>query len=117
VFTFTFTAPGADTMSVVIFTFNCVGLSTVALRVVELMTTSDADTKLLPFTVTHEPDCKSEKLTVLGESEPIWGAGLELLHKGLRVLLQPASNNSANRLAVDTPSFRPHVRDHMRETP
>jgi hypothetical protein len=117
VFTFTFTAPGADTMSVVIFTFNCVGLSTVALRVVELMTTSDADTKLLPFTVTHEPDCKSEKLTVLGESEPIWGAGLELLHKGLRVLLQPASSNRANRLAVHTPSFRPNVRDHMRETP
>jgi hypothetical protein len=114
VFTFIFTDPGAETMSVVIFTFNCVGLSTVALKVVELTTTSEDETKLLPFTVTHVPDCKSEKLTVLGESELIWGAGLELPHNGLSVLPQPESTNRANKLAVDTPSLRPNVRDHMR---
>ena len=106
VFTFIFTDPGAETISVVIFTFNCVGLSTVALKVVELTTTSVAETNLLPFTVTHAPDCKSEKLTVLGESELIWGAGLELPHNGFSVLLpQLESNNRANRLAVDIPSL------------
>jgi hypothetical protein len=44
---------------------------------------------------------------VLGESEPISGAGLELPQKGFRVLLpQPGRNKRASRAARDKPQVR-----------
>jgi hypothetical protein len=78
------------------------------------MSTSDAETNWLPFTVSSVPACTWEKLTVLGESDPIRGAGLALPHNGLKVLLlQPASNNR-DRLARDKlATVRPSLRDCM----
>jgi hypothetical protein len=41
---------------------------------------------------------------VLGESDPISGAGRELLHKGFRVLLQPRIETArASKQAQDKP--------------
>jgi hypothetical protein len=97
VLTCIFTEPGAEITSVVNFTFNCVLLTTVAASGVLLTMTCDAETKLLPFTVTVVPDCIWLKLTVLGDSDPITGAGRALPHSGLRVLLQPESNNRESR--------------------
>src|ERR1039457_4761004 len=74
------------------------------------MTTSDDETKWLPFTVSVSPCCTSARVIVLGESEPISGVGLALLHKGFRVLLpQPGRNKRASRAARD----RPQVREGM----
>jgi hypothetical protein len=53
------------------------------------MRTSDAETKWLPLTVNTVPWSTSEKLTVLGDSDPITGAGRALPQRGLRVLLHP----------------------------
>src|ERR1022692_1308922 len=112
--TITFTGPAPDITSVVSFTFSCWSLTTVALRGVELIRTSDAETKWLPFTVSIEPCCTSAKVIVLGEREPISGAGLALPHNGLRVLLQPTIETArANRQAQD----RPQVRKRMGDTP
>src|SRR5712671_5163141 len=47
---------------------------------------------------------------VLGDSEPISGAGLELPHNGFRVLLQPERTERASRPAKD----RAQVRESMR---
>jgi hypothetical protein len=57
VLTVTFTVPGPEISPVVSFTVNFLSLITFALRVFPLMTTSDAATKLLPFTVTRTPCC------------------------------------------------------------
>jgi len=74
------------------------------------MTTSDDETNWLLFTMSTEPCCTSAKLIVLGESEPISGAGLALPQKGFRVLLpQPGRNRRARRAARD----RPQVREGM----
>jgi hypothetical protein len=100
--TVTFTAPGPEISPVVSFTVNFLSLTTFALRTFPLMTTSDAATKLLPFTVTRTPCCTWAKVTVLGTSDPISGAGLALPQNGFRVLLpQPARNKRASRTAKD----------------
>jgi hypothetical protein len=116
--TMIFTAPDAGITSVESFTVNFVSLSTVALRGIEFTTTSVAETKWLPLTVSVVPDCTSEKVTVLGDKEPISGIGLALPQRGLRVLLQPgrarrASNPTNDRLATD----RPQLRNDMGDTP
>src|ERR1700676_1490082 len=78
------------------------------------MTNSDAETKLLPLTVSVTPCCTSANVTVLGKSEPIKGAGRALLHRGFRALLQPRAENARTiRQAKDTPQ----VRTRMGDTP
>src|ERR1700752_4612838 len=52
------------------------------------MTTCDAATKWLPFTISVSPRCTSAKVIVLGEREAISGAGLAPPHKGFRVSLR-----------------------------
>jgi hypothetical protein len=102
VLTVTFTAPGPEISPLVSFTVNFLSVITFALRVLPLMTTSDAATKLLPFTVTRTPCCTCAKVTEEGASDPISGAGLALPQNGFRVLLpQPARNKRASRTAKD----------------
>src|SRR5579859_2502914 len=116
--TMTFTDPGPEITSLVSFIFSCWALTTVALKGVELMRTSEADTNWLPLIVSSVPACTSEKVTVLGESEPISGAGRALPHSGLRALLHPARNNREDKLARDRPArVRPSLRDCIRRTP
>jgi hypothetical protein len=67
------------------------------------MITSDAETKLLPFTVSTTPCWTWAKVIVLGESEPMSGAGLALPHTGFSVLLQPGVNKIATRAAMERP--------------
>src|ERR1700694_170467 len=101
------TAPGPEISPVVSFTVNFLSVTTFALRTFPLMTASDAATKLLPLTVTRTPCCTWAKVTVLGASDPIRGAGLALPQNGFRVLLpQPARNKSASRAAKDKPKVR-----------
>jgi len=71
-----------------------------------LITTSEDETKWLPFTVSTEPCCTCAKLIVLGDSEPIRGKGLALPHKGFRVLLQPGRNKRARSAARNGPGVR-----------
>src|SRR5215469_1760542 len=71
-----------------------------------LMTTSDDETKWLPNTMSKAPCCTSAKLIVLGDSEPISGAGLALPQSGFRALLQPGRNDRANRTASDRTDVR-----------
>jgi hypothetical protein len=111
--TLTFTGPEADMTSVVSFTFSWSSLTTVALSGVELITTSDDETKSLPLTVSIKPCCTCAKLTVLGDSEPITGMGRALPHKGFRVLLQPATKKRAGRTARE----RARLRENMGVTP
>jgi hypothetical protein len=66
------------------------------------MTTSDDETNWLPFTIKTAPCCTSEKLIVLGESEPISGAGLALPQRGFSVLLHP-EREMAKMTASDSP--------------
>ena len=99
----TLTWPGAEMTPVLSFTVNFVGLMIVAARGVELTSTSDEETKLLPVTVSVVPFCTCVKGTVLGASDPISGAGRALPHSGFRVLLQPtiekARETTASRQA------------------
>src|SRR5712691_8469898 len=71
-----------------------------------LMTTSEDETKWPPNTMSKAPCCTSAKLIVLGESEPISGAGLALPQSGFRALLQPGRNDRANRTASDRTDVR-----------
>jgi len=80
----------------------------VVLNGVELTTTSEDETKWLPFTVSIEPCCTCAKVMVLGDSEPISGAGLALPHSGLRVLLHAGRNK-----ASDKARHRPPVREDI----
>src|ERR1700757_238136 len=78
------------------------------------MTTWVAATKWLPFTISVTPCCTSAKVIVLGESEPISGAGLALPQRGFRVLLpQPGRKMRASRAA----RYGAQVRDGMPITP
>jgi len=96
--TATFTVPGPEITPVVSMTFTRVLLTTVVLRGVPPTMTSEDETKLLPFTVNSAPCCTSEKLTVLGASEPTMGAGRALPHRGFKVLLlQPERINNPKR--------------------
>jgi hypothetical protein len=54
------------------------------------MTSSDAGTKLLPLILSNTPCCTCVNVTVLGEREPISGAGRALPQNGFNALLQPA---------------------------
>src|SRR6202140_2198672 len=84
----------------------------VAPKGVELISTSDDETKLLPLMVSVSPCCSCVTVSVLGESEPISGAGRELPHKGFSVLLQPRTEKaSASRQANDTPQLRRRMGD------
>jgi hypothetical protein len=86
VLTFTLAVPVAEITAVVIMVCNCWLLVARVLRVVPLTTTTEDETKWLPFTVSKKPFCTCASVTVLGESDPITGAGRELPHKGLRAL-------------------------------
>ena len=87
--TATLTSPGPEITPVFTFTVNLVGLITFALIGLDPIITSVDDTKLLPVIVSVVPFCTCVKGTVAGEIEPITGAGRELAHSGLNVLLQP----------------------------
>src|ERR1700690_410042 len=60
------------------------------------MSTTDDETKLLPFTLRRKPCCTSAKVIVLTEREAMLGAGRELPHSGLSAW-QPGSNSKASR--------------------
>jgi hypothetical protein len=59
----------------------------------------------MPFTVSTLPCCTSEKLIVLGESEPISGLGLEAPQSGFDVP-QPARKNRASTTGKKRTHFR-----------
>ena len=93
--TATLTSPGPEITPVFTFTVNFFGLTTVALMGLEPIRTWVDETKLLPVIVSMVPFCTCVKGTVAGEIEPITGAGRELAHSGLNVLLQPTIGNQA----------------------
>src|SRR5579864_4912917 len=94
VITLTLTAPGPEITSVETVTLSSWLLTAVAPSALPLTTISDDGTNWLPFTVSTKPCCTWEKLTVLGEIDPMSGAGRELPQNGFIELLQPARNNS-----------------------
>src|SRR5215470_19120613 len=55
--TLTFTGPGPEITSVLRRIFSCWLLATVAPSALPLMTTSDDETKWLPFTMSKKPSC------------------------------------------------------------
>jgi hypothetical protein len=63
------------------------------------MTTTEDETNWLPFTVRRKPCCTSANVIVVGERDPIIGAGRALPHKGLSAL-QPGKNSKASRSAL-----------------
>jgi hypothetical protein len=100
------TDPGPETTAEDSFTVNFRGLTMVAAIGVVFTTTCDEETNWLPVTVIVTPCCTSENVTSAGESDPITGAGLALLHKGFKVLLQPGKTRTASRLAIDRAQAR-----------
>jgi hypothetical protein len=100
------TDPGPETTAEDSFTVNFRGLTMVAAIGVVFTTTCDEETNWLPVTVIVTPCCTSENVTSAGESDPITGAGLALLHKGFKVLLQPGKTRRASRLAIDRAQAR-----------
>jgi hypothetical protein len=99
VLTVTLAVPGAEIMAVVIVTWACWLLVTLVLSVTPLMTTTEAETKWLPFTVRRKPCCTSAKVIVLAERDPMTGAGRALPHNGLSAP-QPWKINKASRTAL-----------------
>jgi hypothetical protein len=65
---------------------------------VPLMTTTEDETNWLPFTARTTPCCTSANVIVVGEREPITGAGRVLPQRGLSAL-QPGKINNASRRA------------------
>jgi hypothetical protein len=113
----TLTLPGAEITPVFTFTANFVGLKTVALIALDPIITSVEDTKLLPVIVTVVPFCTCVKGTVDGEIDPITGAGLELAHSGLNVLLQPTIAKERAKTATRQLNDRALLRKRMGDTP
>src|SRR5581483_1178035 len=100
VVTFTFTGPGPEMTAVLSVTCNRCALIAVAANGLPFTTISDAGTKLLPLTVNNTPCCTSAKVTVLGEMEPIAGAGRTFPQNGFRALLQPTEVMSASVISA-----------------
>src|SRR5260370_8909549 len=63
------------------------------------MTTTEDETNGLPFTVRRKPCCTSANVIVLGERDPMIGAGGALPHKRLSAL-QPWKTSKASRSAL-----------------
>jgi hypothetical protein len=72
---------------------------TFVVSVVPLMTTTEDETKWLPFTVRRKPAFTSANVIVVAESDPITGAGLALPHRGFSAL-QPGKNGRTSRSAL-----------------
>jgi hypothetical protein len=100
------TDPGPETTAEESFTVNFLELTIVAAIGVLFTTTCDEETNWFPVTVMVTPCCTSENVTSAGDSDPITGTGLALLHKGFKVLLQPGSTRTASRLARDRAQAR-----------
>ena len=98
VLTFTVAVPGAEITAVVTVTCNCWLLVARVLIVVPLMTTTEAETNWLPFTIRGRPFCTSANVAVLGESDPMMGDGRALPQRGLSAL-QPWNSSTANTSA------------------
>ena len=94
--TLTVTGPGPEITPVVSIIFSFSLLTIVAPSVLPLITTWDEDTNWLPLIVSITPLSTSEKATVLGASDAMSGAGLELVQKGFNVLPQAGRNNTAS---------------------
>src|ERR1700756_1544732 len=98
VLTVTLALPGPEIKSVEIVTCNDWAFTTVVFNVVPLMITTVDDTNSLPVTVSRKPCCTWANVIVLADSEPITGAGRELVHRGLRAL-QPGRSRNASTIA------------------
>jgi hypothetical protein len=99
------------------FTVSFVGLMTLALIGFEPIITSVDATKLLPVIVSVVPFCTCVKGTVAGEIEPITGAGRELAHSGLNVLLQPTIARVRATAATKQLNGKALLRKCMGDTP
>jgi len=97
VLTFTLAVPGAEITAVVIVACNCWLLVASVLSVVPFATTTEDETKWLPFTVSRKPCCTSVNVTVLGERDPMVGNGRALPQNGLSVLHPWSMNNASTR--------------------
>ena len=97
--TVTLAVPRAEIKAVVIVTCNSSLLTTVVLSVVPLMTTTEDETNWLPFTVRRKPCCTSANVIVVGERDPIIGAGRALPQRGLSAL-QSGRNSNVSRSAL-----------------
>ena len=91
----TLAVPGLVMNAVVSVTCNWELLRTCVLRVVPLITTTEDDTILLPFTVSKNPCCTCANVMVVGEREEMDGAGRELPQRGFRAL-QPCRTSTAS---------------------
>lgn len=82
----TLAVPGLVMNAVVSVTCNWELPRTCVLRVVPLITTTEDDTILLPFTVSKNPCCTCANVMVAGEREEMDGAGRALPQRGFRAL-------------------------------
>jgi hypothetical protein len=101
VLTVTLADPVAEITAVVRVSCNCVLLITRVLTVVPLISPTEDETNLLPFTVRTKPCCTSASVIVLTEREPMVGAGRALPHAGLREL-QAWRSNKASTSALES---------------
>jgi hypothetical protein len=84
--TATSAVPAEEITAVVIVACNCVLLVTTVLSFVPLITTTEDETNLAPYTSRTKPGCTSVSVIVLAERDPMTGAGRALPHKGLSEL-------------------------------
>jgi hypothetical protein len=96
VVTFTLAVPEAEISAVVIVTCNSPAFGTCVASVVPLMTTTEDETKWLPFTVSRNPCCTWAKVMVAGERLEMAGAGRELEQRGFSAL-QPCKTSIINK--------------------
>jgi hypothetical protein len=97
--TATSAVPGAEITAVVMVTCNWVLLVTTVLSFVPLMTTTEDETNLAPYTSRTKPGCTWAKVIVLAERDPMTGAGRALPHKGLTAL-HPGNASKASTSAL-----------------
>ena len=102
---------------VVSVTCNSSLLTTEVTAVIPLMSTTEAETNLLPFTVSTAFCCTCENSIVVGESDEIAGTGRALPHKGFTAL-QPGKHNKPTKHQTATNArSQPEVHCMRHRTP
>jgi hypothetical protein len=96
VVTFTLAVPEAEINAVVIVTCNSPAFGTCVASVVPLMTTTEDETKWLPFTVRRNPCWTWANVMVVGERLEMLGAGRALEQRGFSEL-QPCKTSIINK--------------------
>ncbi len=116
VLTETFAVPGPVINVVVSVTCNSSLLTTEVTAVAPLMSTTEAETKLLPFTVSTV-SCNFENSIVVGDSDEMEGTGRALPHKGFRALQPGRHNNPTKHQNATNARSQPEVHCMGHRTP